>query len=120
MMLLAAVHESEDGRYCCKRRKLTGDNFPARGRSKSRSLIDLASGSLPKSPVSFSLSDEVPHMFTRKSHPRLGKISINDAKRLLQQYRHFSAVRCDANSGRLREYNGLNSDMPFAQFLTLL
>ena len=71
-------------RYCCKSPKLTGDNFPARKRSKSRSLIDMAPGSLPKSPVNLSPSDEVPHVCTRKSHPRLGKNVTDSAKRLLQ------------------------------------
>ena len=85
-MLFATAHMAANGRYCCKSPKLTGDNFPARKRSKSRSLIDVVSISLPKSPVSLSLGDEVPHMFTRKAHLRLGKISISSAKRLLQQY----------------------------------
>ena len=61
------------GRYCCKSPKLMRGNFPARGRSKSKSPIDMASGSLPKSPVSLSLGDEVPHMCTRKTRQRLGK-----------------------------------------------
>jgi hypothetical protein len=28
----AALHYSADGRYCCKSRKLPGDNFPAESR----------------------------------------------------------------------------------------
>ena len=61
-----------------------GDKFPARNRNKPRSLIDVASGSLPKSPVSLSPGDEVPHMFTRKPRLQLEKFAINGAKRLLQ------------------------------------
>ena len=48
------------GRLCCKSLKTPGDKFPARSRNKPRSLIDVASGSLPKSPVSLSPGDEVP------------------------------------------------------------
>jgi hypothetical protein len=44
----------------------------------------VASGSLPKSPVSLSPGDEVPHMFTRKPRLQLEKFAINAAKRLLQ------------------------------------
>ena len=64
--------------------KTSGDKFPARSRNKPRSLIDVASGSLPKSPVSLSPGDEVPHMFTRKPRLQLEKFAINGAKRLLQ------------------------------------
>src|SRR3954464_8780662 len=83
-MLFAAVHESGSGRLCCKSLKTPGDKFPARSRNKPRSLIDVASGSLPKSPVSLSPGDEVPHMFTRKPRLQLEKFAINGAKRLLQ------------------------------------
>jgi hypothetical protein len=72
------------GRLCCKSLKTPGDKFPARSRNKPRSLIDVAPGSLPKSPVSLSPGDEVPHMFTRKPRLQLEKFAINGAKRLLQ------------------------------------
>jgi hypothetical protein len=72
-------------RFCCKSLKTPGDKFPARRPNKPRSLIDVASGSLPRSPVSLSLGDEVPHMFTRKPHLRLEKFAITCTKRLLQQ-----------------------------------
>src|SRR4051794_10494254 len=75
---------SANGRLCCKSLKTSGDKFPARSRNKPRSLIDVASGSLPKSPVSLSPGDEVPHMFTRKPRLQLEKFAINGAKRLLQ------------------------------------
>jgi hypothetical protein len=81
---IPAVGMSAKCRYCCKSPKLAGGNFLARRRSKSRLLIDMASDSLPKSPVSSSPGDEVPHMFTRKPRLRLGKIVISSAKRLLQ------------------------------------
>ena len=67
-------------RLCCKSLKTPGEKFPARRRNKSRSLIDVASGSLPKSPVSLSPGDEVPHMFTRKPRLQLEKFAINGAK----------------------------------------
>src|SRR3979411_1869738 len=68
-------------RLCCKSLKTPGDKYPARSRNKPRSLIDLASGSLPKSPVSLSPGDEVPHMFTRKPRLQLEKFAINGAKK---------------------------------------
>ena len=71
-------------RLCCKSLKTPGDKFPARSRNKPRSLIDVASGSLPKSPVSLSAGDEVPHMFTRKPRLQLEIFAMNGAKRLLQ------------------------------------
>ena len=75
---------SQTCRLCCKSLKTPGDKFPARSRNKPRSLIDVASGLLPKSPVSLSPGDEVPHMFTRKPRLQLEKFAINGAKRLLQ------------------------------------
>jgi hypothetical protein len=72
-------------RFCCKSLKAPGDKFPAKRRNKPGSLIDVASGSLPKAPVSLSLGDEIPHMFTRKPRLQLEKLAINGAKRLLQQ-----------------------------------
>ena len=79
------------GRYCCKSRKTPGDNFPAGRRSEPRSLINVVSGSLPKSPVSLSLGDEVPHIFTRRSRLQPGEFLINGAKRLLQHNRHIAS-----------------------------
>jgi hypothetical protein len=51
----------------------------------------MASGLLPKSPVSSSLCDEVPHIFIPKSHLEPREILISSAKRLLQQYRHIAS-----------------------------
>src|ERR1700730_2985700 len=84
----AAVAWEALSRFCCKSLKPPGDKFPARRQNKPRSLIDVASGSLARSPVSLSPGDEVPHMFTRKPHPRLEKFAITCTKRLLQQNRH--------------------------------
>src|ERR1035441_3399012 len=47
----------------------------------------MASGLLPKSPVSSSLCAEVPHIFIPKSHLEPREFLISSAKRLLQQYR---------------------------------
>src|ERR1035441_7091918 len=44
----------------------------------------MASGLLPKSPVSSSLCDEVPHIFIQKSHLEPRECLISSAKRLLQ------------------------------------
>jgi hypothetical protein len=83
--LAARVSTSRSCRFCCKSLKTPGDKFPARRQNKPRSLVDVASGSLARSPVSLSPGDEVPHMFTRKPHLQLEKFAVNGAKRLLQQ-----------------------------------
>ncbi|HZL69575.1 MAG TPA: hypothetical protein VFC29_19845, partial [Candidatus Limnocylindrales bacterium] len=53
----------------------------------------MASGLLPKSPVSSSLCDEVPHIFIPKSHLEPREFLISSAKRLLQQYRPKADIR---------------------------
>src|SRR5262249_35131753 len=73
-------------RLCCKSPKLHGDKFPAVRRSDRRPPICVVSITLPRSPVSLSSGDEVPHIFTRKSRLQPGGIVITSAKRLLQQY----------------------------------
>src|SRR3954466_5243110 len=72
---------SANGRLCCKSLKTPGDKFPARSRNKPRSLIDVASGSLPKSPVNLSPGDEVPHMFTAKAASTARKICDQRCKK---------------------------------------
>src|SRR5262245_5448222 len=47
-----------------KVRKSPDDNFPAKRRSDHRPPISAASNALPRSPVSLSSGDEVPHVFT--------------------------------------------------------
>src|ERR1700730_17043528 len=89
------------GRYCCKSRKLPGDNFPAKSRSDRRSSIGAVSIALPRSPVRLPSGDEVPHIFTRNSRVQPGKFLIGSAKRLLQQYRHPSEVRVAQGAGDL-------------------
>src|SRR5262245_22573540 len=83
-MQFAAVHSAAIGRYCCKSRKLPGDNFPAIKRFDRRPPICVASITLPRSPVSLSSGDEVPHIFTRKSRLKPGEFLITSGKRLLQ------------------------------------
>src|SRR5215472_16102838 len=73
-------------RYCCKSPKSPGDNFPAVRRFDRRPPIYVVSIALPRSPVSLSSGDEVPHIFTRKSRLQPGEFLITSAKRLLQQY----------------------------------
>jgi hypothetical protein len=63
----AAVHMSLIGRLCCKSPKLPGDDFLAVRRSDRRTPVCAASITLPRSPVSLSVGDEVPHIFTRRS-----------------------------------------------------
>src|ERR1035437_103098 len=52
----------------------------------------MASGLLPKSPVSSSLCDEVPHIFIPKSHLEPREFLISSAKRLLQHNRHKADI----------------------------
>src|SRR6516164_3838819 len=73
-------------RLCCKSPKLPGDKFPATRRTNRRPAIFVASITLPRSPVSSSSGDEVPHIFTRKARARPGEFLIINAKRLLQHY----------------------------------
>jgi hypothetical protein len=54
-------------------------------KSDRRPPIDVAPITLPRSPVSLSSGDEVPHIFTRKSRVQPKEILIASAKRLLQQ-----------------------------------
>ena len=65
--------------------KLPGANFLAVKKSDRRPPIDVASITLPRSPVSLSSGDEVPHIFTRKSRLRPKEFLIASAKRLLQK-----------------------------------
>jgi hypothetical protein len=53
----------------------------------------MASGLLPKSPVSSSPCDEVPHIFIPKSHLEPREFLISSAKRLLQQYLPVEQVK---------------------------
>ena len=96
---LAPRAPSIHGRYCCKSPKLPGDDFPAIRQSDRQPPIGVASITLPRSPVSLSSGDEVPHIFTRKSRLRPGEFLITSAKGLLQQNRHDSealAARIDS------------------------
>jgi hypothetical protein len=66
----------------------------------------MASGLLPKSPVSLSLCDEVPHIFIQKSHLEPREFLISSAKRLLQQYRHKADFAPRPLCGRYRMHSG--------------
>src|ERR1700730_9908144 len=59
--------------------------FLAVKKSDRRPRIDVASITLPRSPASLSLRNEVPHIFTRKSCVQPKEILITSAIRLLQQ-----------------------------------
>src|ERR1700737_2595285 len=76
-------------RYCCKSPKLPAANFSAVKKSDRQPPVDVSSITLPRSPASLSLGDEVPHIFTRKS--RVQNFDLTSAKRLLQQNRHIAA-----------------------------
>ena len=89
-------------RYCCKSPKLSGDNFPAVRRFDRRPPIYVVSITLPRSPVSLSSGDEVPHIFTRKSRLKPGEFLITSAKRLLQQYLPIATLRTAENYSFIR------------------
>src|SRR5262245_3166779 len=80
------------GRYCCKSPKLGGDNFPAIRRSNRRAPIFVASAALARSLTSLSSGDDVPHICTREPRLQPGEFLTTIAKRVLQQYRSFSAI----------------------------
>src|SRR3974390_940048 len=71
--------------YCCKSPKSPGANFSAVKKIHRRPLIRVPSIALPRSPVSLSSGDEVPHIFTRKSPVQPKEILMTSAKGLLQQ-----------------------------------
>src|ERR1700716_4190369 len=64
--------------------KCRATNFPQKDKNKRQSSIDVVSGPPPKSPVSSSQDDVVPHIIIRLSHLQLGKFVSRPAKRLLQ------------------------------------
>src|SRR6476646_11163027 len=62
------------------------NQFPGNRPNNPQSPNDVASRPLPKSPVSSSLDNVVPHLIIRSPRVRPGKFVFSDAKRLLQQY----------------------------------
>jgi hypothetical protein len=104
----AAVHESAPGRLCCKSLKTPGDKSPARRRNKPRSLIDVASGSLPKSPVSLSPGDGGPPHVYSKVASTARKICDRRCKRLLQHNLPIGDIlRFPQPAMKIRTYNAL-------------
>jgi hypothetical protein len=90
------VPEARFGRYCCKKSQNACDYFPAKRQNKPQSPIDIASSPSPKSPVSSSPDDVAHHMFIPTSRLQPRNFVINDAKRLLQQYRPIVAAPAGA------------------------
>ena len=93
--------DSALGRYCCKSRKLLGANFFVRKQKFLRSPINMAPSSLPKSSVSLSPGNEVPHIFIQESHQRPRKILVCRGKGLLQHNRP-QADSCIATKSLIR------------------
>src|SRR3984893_8568637 len=71
--------------FVAKVPKYQATTFFENKEAKLSSPINMAPRPLAKSPVSFSLGDEVPHRFIRVSRQRHRKILISGGKRLLQQ-----------------------------------
>src|SRR5258705_12123164 len=70
-------------------------HFFANRPKKQQSLFGLPSGSLPRSPVSFSFSNVSLQIIIRSPHPRLGKFVFSDPKRVLQHYRSHNGLKSD-------------------------
>src|SRR5262249_812017 len=90
------------GRLCCKSRKLQSHGFFAKTRSRRETPIRIPSIALSKSPVSLTLGDEVPHIFTRKPRLRPLEFLILGAKRLLQHNRHQTDMNTAPGDVRFR------------------
>src|SRR6516165_7074077 len=86
-MTLAQCYESAGYKT-----KGPGANFSAVKKSDRRPPVDAASITLPRSSVSLSSGDEVPHIFTRKSRVQPKEILITSAKGLLQQHRPQAVI----------------------------
>src|SRR5215469_2354218 len=81
-------------------------DFFERSAAKPSSPINMAPRPLSKSPVSFLLGDEVPHIVIRESHQRPREILISGGKRLFQQQRPISDIgwppaSCQLTTGEL-------------------
>jgi hypothetical protein len=109
---------SESCRFCCKSLKKPGDKFPARRRNKPRLLIDVASGSLRKSPVSLSpmivrRTDDRVRLYTRRGfnwadrYPRI--VEALHSLRVRSIVIDGEAVWCGNIAGRKRS----NEDSQF-------
>src|SRR5258705_6223971 len=59
----------------------------------SGSPIDITSGPTPKSPMSSSQGDMVPHMIIRSLRLQPGEFVVGETKRLLQHYLPRAAIR---------------------------
>jgi hypothetical protein len=77
---------SQTCRYCCKSPKTPGDQISAKRRNKRQSSIDVASNAPPKSPVSSSQNEVVPHINVRSPRLQPRKFVIGKTKRVLQHY----------------------------------
>src|SRR5215469_2247754 len=66
-------------------------DFFERSAAKPSSPINMSPRPLSKSPVNFSLGDEVPHIVIRESHQRPREIFIIGGKRLFQHHRSTAA-----------------------------
>jgi hypothetical protein len=86
------------GRFCCKSPGLPYNNFLAKRRVKLKTSVDVPLLALPTSPVTRMLSQVFPHIFFQKPHLRLLNLELNDAGRLLQQYRPGADISAKTNT----------------------
>ena len=94
------------------------DSFFANRPKKQQSLVGVPSGSLPRSPVSFSFSNVSLQIIIRSPHPRLGKFVFSDPKRVLQHYRHFSGIPATIGDLCSLGQSRHGEEMPPIPFLT--
>src|SRR6516165_10549925 len=71
------------GRLCCKSPKTLCGKISAKRQNKRQSSIGVASNAPPKSSVSSSQNEVVPHINIRLPHPRPGKSVLGETKRVL-------------------------------------
>jgi hypothetical protein len=69
--------------------KRRATKISAKRQNKRQPSIDVASNTLPKSPVSSSQNEVVPQINIRSPRLQPGKCVMGETKRLLQHYRHF-------------------------------
>src|SRR5215468_8926598 len=80
------------GRLCCKSPKTLCGKISAKRQNKRQSSIGVASNAPPKSSVSSSQNEVVPHINIRLPHPWPGKSVFGETKRVLQHNRPDSDI----------------------------
>src|SRR3984893_10431486 len=91
-------------RYCCKNPKLPGANFLAVKKSDRRPPIDVASITLPRSPVSLSSGDEVPHIRESRVYSQKKKCTLVPHEPAMIHFGHLAGRSLPARKVQSRDY----------------